>query len=78
MNSIETAALMGALKELSMAAVDRTEVPVKLEAVERATYHTGGLIQKGVIRDETEMKLVFASFADGFCTGRGYLGAVPS
>lgn len=62
--------LMKALKDLSIDAVSKGAGP--LEPLERATYYVANRINEGRIRDTEEMKLVWAAFADGFCTQTGH------
>lgn len=63
--------LMVALKEFSVDAVSKHE-GTQHEPLERATYYVANRIQEGRIRDTDEMKLVWAAFADGFCTASGH------
>ena len=42
------------------------------EFILRATVYATARIHESRIRDEQELRNVWAAFADGFCTGRGH------
>lgn len=42
------------------------------ESILRATVYAIARIHESRIRDEQELRNVWAAFADGFCTGRGH------